>query len=79
MIKPNKLTNLDLSVIRVSAITLKMLKKKRYIGYSELLKNLCDLTNEDVQYILMGVLNFLFLLGKIEYHQHTDSFEFLGQ
>ena len=77
MIEPTKHLDLELSVLRVSALVLKELMKKRIVKHDELMRKLVDMTNDDVKLTLMPALNFLYIIGRIEYHQKTDSFEYI--
>ena len=80
MLKPEKHLNLNTSVLKVSAIILQYLSKKRIVTYQELLETISNKVNidvEDVLYIIMPAINLIYLLGKLDYHPKTDSFEFL--
>jgi len=74
MIKPDRHTNPDYSVINISAFILKQIKAQNSIGYDKLLekaiKELGTKCKENYPY----ALNFLFLLGKLDYQEQTDSF-----
>ena len=69
--------NLDLSVLRISSLIVKLLKKNNVIGYSELLNYLSDKLGEDIKHVFIPAIDFLYLIGKIEYHLTSDSIEFL--
>lgn len=69
--------DLDLSVLRISSLMVKLLKKNNLVGYSELLNYLSDKIGEDIKYVFIPALDFLYLIGKIEYHLTSDSIEFL--
>lgn len=75
MLKPDKHTNLRLSIINVSGVILKILKDTDIITFDELLNNLSDKISKDAKEVFFETLSFLFLLGKIEYHEKLDSFE----
>ena len=77
MIKPAKHMNLDLSLIRISALLLKRLYKKRIISIDDALSRLQQKVGEDASIVFMPALTFLYILGKVEYHQHNDSLEYL--
>jgi len=70
--------DLDLSVVRVSALIIKLLEKNKVLSYSEILERLVDMAGEDVKHVFVPALDFLYLLGKVEYHLQTDSIEFIG-
>ena len=73
MIIPDKHMDLDTSVLRISAYILSLLKIGQEISYDILLektiKTLGNNTRENYPY----ALNFLFLMGTIEYNNLTDS------
>jgi len=79
MITPTKYMNLDLSVLRVSSIIIKVLRKKRIMEYNEVLNIISEKTESDVKEYFQSCLNLLFLLGKINYHLETDNLEFIEQ
>lgn len=77
MIKPTKHMNLDISVIRVTALILKELKKTRIISYEKLKRKLILLTCEDVEFTMSNAISLAFLLGRIRYHDKSDTFEYI--
>jgi len=74
MIKPDKHTNLDISLINVAAFILSEFRNANIISYDELLEDVVLNLGKDVKELFPYSLNFLFLLGKISYQQKTDSF-----
>ena len=77
MIKPNKHINPRFSVIHVSALAIKALKENGMLTFGELLAILTDKVGEKVKDVYLPSLSFLFLTGKLKYHQKIDSFEFI--
>lgn len=77
MITPQKHLNLDLSVLRVSALSLKELSKRGVIDFDTLRSRVCRKVGSDVDLVFVNALNLLFLLGKIEYHVKNDSIEYI--
>lgn len=78
MITPTKYMDLDLSVVRVSSLIIKLFEKNKILGYSELFECLVSKVGEDVKHVFVQTLDFLYLIGMIEYHLQTDSIEFVG-
>ena len=74
MLRPDKHTNLDISVINITAFLLKQFKRRGKIGYDELLESVRKELNDDAIEVYPYALNFLFLLGKIEYESKSDCF-----
>ena len=77
MLRPTKHNHPDQTVIHLSVILLKQVKKKRIVGYEELLKLSKDQIKGGV-FLFQDTLNLLFLLGLIEYHGKSDSVEYTG-
>lgn len=84
MLRPNKHTNLNMSVLSLSAQILKLIKKERIIEYDALLAALCkkfdgEKKQIEVKHIFLPAINLLHLLGLLDYHVKTDSFEYIEQ
>lgn len=77
MITPTKYMDLDLSVVRVSSLIIKQFEKNKILGYSELFEYLVGKVGEDIRHVFVPALDFLYLLGMIDYHLQTDAIEFL--
>ena len=77
MIRPNKHSHPDKTVISVSAVILKRLKTRRSETFDELRDYTQNLHPEAIALFLPAV-NLLFLLGLVEYHKKNDSFEYSG-
>ncbi len=77
MITPAKHLDLDLSVLRAGAIMLNTLRKARRIELPKMREKLVSTMGADAELIFMPALNFLFLLGRLEYHSKNDSLEYL--
>jgi hypothetical protein len=79
MIKPDKFTNPDYSVINIGAAILTLLKNKHFMNYDELLtkilndRKIGEKAKENYSY----ALDFLHLLGKIDYQENTDNFIYI--
>ncbi len=76
MIRPDRHTNLDYSVINISSFILKELNSFYDISYDELLEKVSDKLGTKARENYPYALNFLFLLGKLKYQQTTDSFKY---
>jgi hypothetical protein len=77
MLRPTKHSNPDKTIINVSLIVVKRLKELRIEKYSDLL---CH-TKKAVSggdFLFLPALNFLFLVGLIEYHPKTDVIEYVA-
>ena len=77
MLKPHKHMNLDLSIIRISALILKDLTQKGIVQYDELLNKLIKRVGPDVVYVFSEALSYLYIRNVIQYHPINDSFEYL--
>lgn len=77
MLRPSKHSHPDQTVVNVALIALAVLKKKRVEGFTNLRAIAKDkVSGGDVLFI--PAVNFLFLLGLVEYRAKTDSFEYVG-
>lgn len=77
MLRPTKHSHPDRTVINVSLLLLARLKKRRLDDYDELRKYTKEhITGGDV--LFLPALNFLYLLGLIDYRPKTDSVEYVG-
>lgn len=77
MLRPTKHSHPDRTVINVSLLLLRHLKKKRLDEFD----NLRDFTKKAViggQILFLPALNFLYLLGLIEYRPKIDSVEYVA-
>jgi len=78
MLKPTKHTHPDRTVINASLLLLSHLKKKRIDDY-EVLRNITKSKIIGGDFLFIPALNFLFLLGLIEYHSKNDAIEYVGK
>ena len=77
MLRPSKHSHPDRTVINVALLLLGRLKKRRLDNYGDLRSFAKKaITGGDV--LFLPALNFLFLLGLIEYNSKTDAVEYLG-
>jgi hypothetical protein len=76
MIRPAKHLNLNACVLRAASLLLARLQGKRVCDFEELRRSL-DCLGPDADVLFMPTVHFLFLLGRMEYHAQTDSFEYL--
>jgi hypothetical protein len=78
MIKPGKHLNLNVCVVRIATIVLAHLQRYRVEGCTTLLKKVKDAAGDDAEIWFLPALDFLFLLGRVDYHPKTDTFEYLA-
>jgi len=77
MLRPTKHSHPDRTVINVSLLLLARLKTRRLDAYDSLRKYTKKAVNGgDV--LFLPALNFLYLLGLIEYRPKTDAVEYVG-
>jgi len=74
---PTKHSHPDKTVIALSVIVIKRLKKSRIEKFDTLLEFL-EKKNDSAKSLFLPSINFLYLMGLIEYHKKTDSFEYIG-
>ena len=73
---PSKNMDPDLTVIAISSVMLKHLKKSRFETI-ENLRNILLQYNKRSSSLLVPSLQLLFLLGLIEYHSKNDLVEYI--
>ncbi len=76
MITAQKHLDLDNSVLRVAAVMLRELKKRRVLEFSALRKKVLKAVGSESEIAFNSALSFLFVVGKLEYHVKNDSFEY---
>ena len=78
MLKPDKFTDLNKSIVHTVAIIINEFKKNRYkCSYNELYKIVEEHLGEDAFYFFLPSLDFLFLLGKLKYDIGSDMLEMI--
>ena len=77
MLRPTKHSHPDRTVINVSLLLLARLKTRRLDDYSNLFKYAKKVVSGgDV--LFLPALNFLYLMGLIDYRPKTDAVEYVG-
>ncbi len=77
MLRPTKHSHPDRTVVNVALLLLKHLRKRRFDRYGDLRTFAKKaVTGGDV--LFLPALNFLFLLGLVEYRPKTDAIEYVG-
>lgn len=77
MLRPTKHSHPDRTVINVSLLLLARLKTRRVDEY-DVLRNYAKKSIVGGDVLLLPALNFLYLMGLIEYRPKTDSIEYVG-
>jgi hypothetical protein len=75
ILQANKYTSINLSVIGLSADIINILKNERVIKYDQLLKHLTNKKGSGAKENYILALSFLYMIGKINYHQKSDVVE----
>lgn len=76
MIRPSKHNDPDKTLVYASFLILKRLKKSKIVSYEELL----DFIKKEItsgEYLFLPALNFLFLLGLVNYQAKNDMIEYI--
>ncbi len=77
MLRPTKHSHPDRTVINASLVLLSRLKDRRFDEYDALRKFAKkNVVGGDV--LFLPALNFLYLLGLVEYRPKTDAVEYVG-
>lgn len=77
MLRPTKHSHPDRTVVNVALILLTRLRKRRLESYGAL-RGHAKKTVAGGDVLFLPALNFLFLLGLIEYRPKTDAIEYVG-
>lgn len=77
MIRPQKHLNLNICVVRISALVLAHLRRQRVENFTTLLEATKAAMGADAEILFLPAVNLLFLLGRLSYHPHTDMFEYV--
>jgi hypothetical protein len=77
MLKPDKYTNVRLSVVGISAEILAQLKKEPSQKYNGLQSKVIHKLGDSAKKNFLFALMFLFSVGKIKYHKKEDAIELL--
>jgi hypothetical protein len=78
MLRPSKHAHPDRTVINVALLLLTRLRVQRLCDY-DTLRAFARKSVSGGDVLFLPALNFLYLLGLIDYHPKTDSFEYVGQ
>ena len=78
MLRPSKHSHPDQTVINLSCHILEKLKKKRLMKFDDL-KDDAGKFIRGGEVLFLPTVNFLYLLGVIEYRPKVDSFEYTKQ
>ena len=78
MIRPNKHSHPDKTLVSASTVLLRRLRKKRSESFDQLRQ--CLLKQEsDAAGLFLPAVNLLFMLGLVEYRKKNDTFEYVGR
>lgn len=77
MLRPNKHSHPDKTVVNLAMLLLLRIKGQRIEDY-ESLRTFAKKQILGADFLFLPALNFLFLLGLIEYRLKNDSFEYVG-
>lgn len=78
MLRPNKHSHPDRTVVSASLVLLSRLKRKRLENFDSLL-TYAKQRVEGGNFLFLPALNLLFILGLVEYRPKNDSFEYVGK
>ncbi len=76
MLTPKKHLDLDTSLLRVASIILRELHKKSIVEFEQLRGLIARRVGANGEFAFLPALDFLFLMGKVEYHLHNDTLEY---
>jgi hypothetical protein len=77
MLRPTKHSHPDRTVINVSVLLLRRLKVRRVDDY-DVLRDYANKSVTGGDVLFLPALNFLFLMGLVDYRPKTDALEYVG-
>lgn len=77
MLRPTKHSHPDRTVVHLAIVLLARLRSRRVDTY-DALRSFTKQRVDGGEAIFLPALNFLFLMGLIEYRPKTDAFEYAG-
>jgi hypothetical protein len=78
LIRPTKYLDLNSCVLRVVAVILEELRKLPAISLNELESTVQSKAGENAKYNFLSALNFLYIIGKLDYDEESDAILNLG-
>lgn len=77
ILRPTKHTHPDRTTINVAVLLLQRLRARRIVEFSAL-RRYAKSTVLGGDFLFLPAVNFLFLVGLVEYRPKIDSFEYVG-
>ena len=77
MLVPDKYMNYKVSVVNIAASIINILLHNGTCYYIEVLNRIKESHGEDSKYEFQNALNFLYLLGKVDYYCENDILELI--
>lgn len=78
MLLPSKHSHPDRTALAAAAVLLKELRRKRIVGFDDLIHVLSPTTGSSAEVLFLPAVSLLHLLGLVDYHAAVDSFEYRG-
>jgi hypothetical protein len=78
MLSPSKHSDPDQTVLAASTTLLRALRKKRIVSFDELKASLMA-NSQSPETLFLPAVNFIYLVGLVEYRAVVDSFEYVGE
>ncbi|PHV09401.1 hypothetical protein CSQ96_00730 [Janthinobacterium sp. BJB412] len=78
MLRPTKHSHPDRTIINVALRIVVRLKRERLASYDDL-RAFAKKAVDGGDVLFLPALNFLFLMGVVDYRQKTDSIEYVGK
>lgn len=77
MLLPRKHLDPNTCTLRIVALALAELLKRRAVQYDDLRSTMVRRAGADAELAFLPAMEVLFLLGRVEYREKTDSFEYV--
>lgn len=79
MLTPRKHLDLDSSLLRVASIMLRELHRRGAVEMTALKERVIKRIGTNGEMMFLPALNFLYLVGRVEYHTQNDTLEYIGE
>ena len=78
MLRPNKHSNPDETVLAAATTLLREMRKRRVAKFDDL-KLVLEKTTKSSDFLFTPAMSLLYILGLAEYRPTTDTFEYVGR
>lgn len=78
MLRARKHLDPNTCTLRVMALILFELTRRRSVPFEDIRKLVIRIAGDDAALSLVPAIEVIFLLGRVQYHEKTDTFEYIS-